>query len=111
MSDADKSAEIKLGKLTYTIKALAWGQVKKILPLFTKAPQGVFTDEGAEAFSQILVTALEREYPDFTRDFLDGIEVDYKDIVAAVDKIGEISGLEKPKKEPEAGEAKAGESL
>ena len=116
MSDnnADKTAEIILGGVHYTIKALTWGQVKKILPLFAKAPHGVFTQEGAEAFSDIIVIALHKDYPDVTREFLDSVTGDYKDFVTAVDKIGEISGLEKPKPKEDTtsvGEAKAGESL
>lgn len=111
--DADKTAEISLGGVKYAVKALSWGQIKKILPLFAKAPQGVFTDDGAEAFSEIIVTALSKDYPDVTREFLDNVTGDYKEFVKAVDTIGEISGLEKPKPkgdDSDAGEAKAGES-
>lgn len=103
---ADKTEEIKLGGVKYAVRPLPWGVLKKILPLFAEAPRGVFSPEGGEAFSKILVAALGRDYPDFTTEFLDGIECPFQDIVDAVDVIGRVAGLVKPK-----GEAEAGESL
>ena len=99
----DKTEEITLGKLKYTIYPLTWNQLSVVLPAFAECSRGMYSEAGTSALSKILVAALGKSYPEFTEAFLGDLVVSPEQINAAVDAIARVSGLVQPKGEETAG--------
>jgi hypothetical protein len=100
------TACVRLGGQDYRVLPLTLGQLRRILPAFSRAAtalsSGALNDAAMEALIDILHEALSRANPEMTRERLLGIEATLEELAAAQTMIAELSGLIRP------GEAVAG---
>jgi hypothetical protein len=97
MSQLIEGVEIKLGAETYTVPALSIGQVRRLLPKI-KAMRSVanpldIDDEQWRTMLEIILAALQRNYPNVTSEMLEDI-VDARNMRQLFPAIMGQSGLE-----------------
>ncbi|HZL59434.1 MAG TPA: hypothetical protein VFC38_07010 [Stellaceae bacterium] len=96
---------LTLGGRDYAIRPLTLGQLRSVLPAFSRAAR--LDGEGSiDAAIDILAAALARDHAGLDRAALLEMEILPAELASAVARIARLSGLVAP--EPETGEAPAG---
>lgn len=111
---------IKIGGDEYTMPPLNFKTLKKVLPLIrswgsedilakTKAGDPDANIEMISRFNEVILLALQRNYPEMTMDILEE-KITFQEIMPIVDVIAEISGLVKLGEKKPVRESQAKES-
>ncbi len=91
------AACVRLGGQDYRVLPLTLGQLRRILPAFSRAASalsaGDVNDAAMEALIDILHEALSRANPEMTRERLLSIEATLEELAAAQTVVAELSGL------------------
>lgn len=93
---------ITLGGRQYALRPLTLGQLRDVLPAFSRAA-GLANGDAIDAAIDIVAAALIRDHPALTRETLLGLEATPAELIVAVDAIARLSGLVTTEGEP-AGE-------
>ena len=83
---------ITLGGRQYALRPLTLGQLRTVLPAFSRAA-GLANEDAIDAAIDIVAASLSRDHPALSRETLLGIEATPAELIAAVDAIARLSGL------------------
>jgi hypothetical protein len=106
---ADESvSRITIDGRAWPVPKLAIKQNKVILPLLTKVGFGTSkilgvldTAEGIDAYTTVVLVALQRAHEDLTREELEGMPMGGNDLILAVNVIANQTGMYRTKKADE----------
>lgn len=97
-----KTAVIELGRQKFTITELTFGRLKKVLPIILLALPALKAGDplAFDKIAEVIVIAIEQAHPDVKAEQLDELPIRPDELLAAVQAIAKLAGLEEAQTDP-----------